>query len=67
MPKNNRLFWEKKLQGNKDRDQFVNRELRKLGWKVVRVWEHELKVPEKVAAKLVRAIGTARGYSKEYT
>ncbi len=61
MPKNNRLFWEKKLQGNKDRDQFVNRELRKLGWKVVRVWEHELKVPEKVTAKLVRSMGTARG------
>ncbi|MBL8080294.1 MAG: hypothetical protein JNM55_20155 [Anaerolineales bacterium] len=31
------------------------------GWRVVRVWEHELKVPAKVAAKLVRAMGTARG------
>lgn len=52
MPKNNRPFWEKKLQGNKVRDQFVNRELRKLGWKVVRVWEHELKITEKVTGKL---------------
>ncbi len=24
------------------RDRFVNRELRKQGWKVVRIWEHEL-------------------------
>lgn len=61
MPKNNRQFWEKKLLGNKVRDKFVNRELRKLGWRVVRVWEHELKVPAKVAVKLVRAINTARG------
>jgi len=54
MPKNNQEFWEKKLLGNKVRDRFVARELKKLGWKVVRVWEHELKSPEKVIAKLKR-------------
>jgi G:T-mismatch repair DNA endonuclease (very short patch repair protein) len=37
-------------------DIFVTRELRKLGWRVVRVWEHELKFPEKVAAKLSRLL-----------
>ena len=52
MPRNNRPFWKKKLQANKDRDKFVNRELRKLGWRVVRVWEHELMYPEKVIAKI---------------
>jgi DNA mismatch endonuclease (patch repair protein) len=52
MPKNNQEFWAKKLQTNKERDKFVNRELRKLGWKVIRVWEHELKFPEKVVVKL---------------
>ena len=54
MPQNNREFWEKKLQGNKDRDKLVTRELRKMGWKVIRVWEHELKNPSSVAAKLFR-------------
>lgn len=54
LPANNRAFWKKKLQGNKDRDKFVSRELRKLGWKVVRVWEHELKNPSRIAAKLTR-------------
>jgi len=39
-------------QGNKDRDKFINRELRKLGWRVLRVWECELKEPEKVAVKV---------------
>ena len=52
MPRNNQEFWAKKLQENKDRDKLVNRELRKLGWKVVRVWEHELKEPLNVVAKL---------------
>lgn len=31
MPKNNPEFWAKKLQANKDRDKFVNRQLRKAG------------------------------------
>ena len=41
-PANNRAFWEKKLAGNKTRDRRVNRTLRRAGWKVVRIWEHEL-------------------------
>ena len=30
------------MASNIARDRFVNRELRKAGWKVVRIWEHEL-------------------------
>ncbi|MBV6397604.1 MAG: Very short patch repair protein [Anaerolineales bacterium] len=52
MPRNNRKFWEKKLQQNKDRDKYVSRELKKAGWKVIRVWEHELKFSEKIVAKV---------------
>ncbi len=51
-PKNNREFWIKKLKSSKDRDVVVNRELRKLGWKIIRVWEHELKDHDKVARKI---------------
>lgn len=56
MPRNNRAFWEKKLLGNKTRDRLVNRTLRKLGWRVVRIWEHELKRPEKCIAKIAAAL-----------
>ena len=42
MPANNRLFWKKKLTGNKLRDRLVSRQLRRQGWTVVRIWEHEL-------------------------
>lgn len=41
-PISNKLFWEKKLQKNITRDRLVNRELRKAGWRVFRIWEHEL-------------------------
>ena len=55
----------KKLGGNKTRDKLVNRELRKMGWKVVRVWEHELKVPEKVARKVQKALNAKTGQNKK--
>lgn len=57
MPKNNQEFWTKKLNANKDRDKFVNRELRKSEWKVTRVWEHELKEPAKVVRKIKKYFG----------
>lgn len=57
LPRNNQEFWAKKLQGNKDRDKLVSRELKKAGWKVLRVWEHELKYPEKVVVKLKKQFG----------
>ena len=41
-PANNRAFWKKKLAVNKARDRRVNRVLRKEGWRVVRIWEHDL-------------------------
>jgi DNA mismatch endonuclease, patch repair protein len=37
-----RAFWTQKMASNIARDRFVNRQLRKAGWKVVRIWEHEL-------------------------
>lgn len=44
-------FWKDKLRQNKIRDRKVNGKLRQMGWKVVRIWEHELKKPSKVCLK----------------
>lgn len=41
-PKNNAEFWRKKIERNMERDQEVNRILRRKGWRVFRIWEHEL-------------------------
>lgn len=40
-PKANADWWARKLAGNVDRDRRVDDQLAVLGWKVVRVWEHE--------------------------
>jgi DNA mismatch endonuclease (patch repair protein) len=41
-PKNNRAFWQRKLSGNRARDAVVTRTLRRAGWRVLRIWEHDL-------------------------
>ena len=43
MPKSNVDYWKKKLYGNCERDERNRKELEKLGWKVITVWECELK------------------------
>lgn len=42
-PGTNTEFWQRKLDGNKQRDQRVNARLGELGWTVLRLWEHEVK------------------------
>ncbi|MEW6363125.1 MAG: very short patch repair endonuclease [Acidobacteriota bacterium] len=42
LPDSNRAFWQRKLAANKARDRRVTRALRKAGWRVVRIWQHEL-------------------------
>jgi DNA mismatch endonuclease (patch repair protein) len=53
-PANNRAFWRRKLAGNKTRDRVVNRVLRREGWRVVRIWEHEL--AKKTELRLLRRL-----------
>ncbi len=42
-PKSNVKFWEEKIRKNIKRDREVNKKLREIGWKIIRIWEHELK------------------------
>ena len=48
-PTNRREWWVAKLEGNAARDRVRAKELRKLGWRVVVVWECETEKPEKLA------------------
>ncbi|MDE1768774.1 MAG: very short patch repair endonuclease [Candidatus Micrarchaeota archaeon] len=52
-PKSNTKYWEAKLKANILRDKISNKELRKLGWVVVRVWEHEIGGSPQVAVRKV--------------
>ena len=59
-PKSNSEFWRKKFRGNVARDRRVKRELQEMGWKVLYVWECELRKPERLARELLHAIGQAK-------
>lgn len=41
VPKTNRDWWRRKLEGVVRRDRDTDAELSSAGWMVVRVWEHE--------------------------
>lgn len=40
-PTNNKDFWRQKIEVNQKRDAETTEQLTALGWKVIRVWEHE--------------------------
>ena len=56
-PKNNAVFWRRKLRANATRDRDTDARLAADGWVVVRVWEHEradqaaIRIAEVVAAR----------------
>ena len=39
MPKSNCDYWQQKILGNRKRDRAVTKELKGLGWRVIRFWE----------------------------
>ena len=56
-PKTNAKFWREKIARNQARDRLVTRTLRRAGWSVLRIWEHELmrKHERRLLARLRRA------------
>jgi DNA mismatch endonuclease, patch repair protein len=52
-PKTNGPWWEEKIKANRVRDVRQAKLLKKHGWKVVRVWEHDLK-PEQISSAVSR-------------
>lgn len=52
IPKSNCDYWQQKITGNRKRDSEVNKELKRLGWRVARLWESSLKDEEAVIGKL---------------
>ena len=43
VPKTNTHFWTAKILRNQSRDKQVDRSLKRDGWKVLRVWEHDVR------------------------
>jgi len=43
MPGSNHNYWVNKINNNKKRDKLVSSHYKKIGWKIIRIWEHEMK------------------------
>lgn len=68
MPKSNRSYWEAKIARNRERDKEVNKLLKKDGWKVIRIWEYDIKHRfSRVVVRILAAIGKVEriGLSRE--
>ena len=58
LPKSNQAFWSEKIERNKERDGQNARALRRLGWRVLAIWQCELKDAARVERRLVRFLST---------
>lgn len=58
LPKTNRTFWQKKIEGNRRRDARVKRQLRSLGWEVFEVWQCQLRRPTALEKRLMQFLET---------
>ena len=55
-PKTNRKFWDNKRTDNIARDRRVTRQLRRQGWKVIRIWQHTLHKSPQTCLNRIRRV-----------
>jgi DNA mismatch endonuclease, patch repair protein len=55
VPKTNRAWWTEKISANRERDARQSRLLRQRGWRVIRVWEHD--VARRGVQRIVARVG----------
>ncbi|MGB5217510.1 MAG: DNA mismatch endonuclease Vsr [Smithella sp.] len=53
-PRSNRSFWQPKLARNKMRDAEVRRELRRIGWREMVIWECQIKKQPNLQSRIKR-------------
>jgi len=60
VPRTNRAYWKKKIDGNMLRDQTTNQTMRRSGWKVLRIWEHSLGTHLQIVEQIVSILAKSR-------
>jgi DNA mismatch endonuclease Vsr len=61
LPATNVEYWTRKISRNVERDKLYNAQLAEAGWRVLRVWEHELKQGCDYRHLVARIVGLVRG------
>lgn len=55
------VFWQIKIESNRRRDRRNFRKLRMNGWKVLRIWQHQIRQhPERCLIRIADALGVAK-------
>ena len=60
MPQGNRKYWQFKIGRNRRRDRDTNHELKRRGWRVLRIWEHALRFPQAVVRRIAAKLAGAK-------
>lgn len=60
LPRTNRAYWSRKLRRNSEHDRHANSKLRAIGWRPLRVWEHELRDPARFRSKMAAGLRMPR-------
>jgi DNA mismatch endonuclease (patch repair protein) len=56
IPTIRKTYWVNKIERNKTRDKEVSRHYKKQGWKIFRIWEHNLSNDKKVVDEIERNV-----------
>jgi len=56
LPKTNADFWRRKFERNVERDRLNRKELESMGWRVLEVWEHEIRDDPAAAVRRIQAL-----------
>ena len=56
VPTNNGGFWADKIARTRERDAAVERQLSAVGWRIIRVWEHEIRASAARAAEMIASV-----------
>lgn len=56
IPRARKKYWTEKIERNKQRDKEVDRYYKKIGWKIIRVWEHETEHTDSIICKIIKSL-----------
>jgi len=56
IPSVRKNYWAQKIARNTERDKEVSKHYKKQGWKVIRIWEHEINKGQKTINKIINNI-----------
>jgi|SRR5579862_3179582 len=60
LPSSNHSYWDSKISRNRKRDKATNARLRRQGWTVLRLWEHDLASLGAVGDRIEKALHSCR-------